>query len=57
MVGQTGIAKTELDPNGTVFIKGERWKATSENGRIEHGEEVMVTGVDGLKLKVVKKSK
>ncbi len=57
LVGQTAIARTELDPNGMVFVKGESWKASVENGRIEHGEEVMVTGVEGLKLKVVRKSK
>jgi len=54
LMGQTGVAQTELDPNGMVFIKGERWKAASESGRIEHGEEVRVTKVEGLKLKVVK---
>lgn len=57
LVGQTAIAKTELDPDGVVFVKGERWKANVESGRIENGEEVMVTGVEGLKLKVVKKLK
>ena len=57
LVGQMAIAKTELDPNGVVFVRGERWKADVESGRIEHGEEVMVTGVEGLKLKVAKKPK
>ncbi|MFC2018046.1 nodulation protein NfeD [Chloroflexota bacterium] len=57
LIGQTGIAKTELDPEGTVFIKGERWNATSESGRIEPGEEVRVIEVDGLKLNVIRQSK
>lgn len=57
LLGQTGIAKTELDPGGTVFVKGERWNATSESGSIEPGEEVTVTGIDGLKLKVTKQTK
>lgn len=57
LVGQTGTTQTELDPEGTVFIKGERWNAASESGRIELGEEVMVIEVDGLKLKVIKQPK
>jgi membrane protein implicated in regulation of membrane protease activity len=38
-----------------VFVEGELWTATSEAGRIEAGEEVIVTKVEGLKLKVNKK--
>jgi membrane-bound serine protease (ClpP class) len=57
LVGQTAVAKTRLDPKGTVFIEGERWNAIAESGRIEAGEEVIVTEVEGLKLKVARKSK
>jgi membrane-bound serine protease (ClpP class) len=57
LVGQTAVAKTVLDPKGTVFIEGERWNAIAESGRIEAGEEVIVTEVEGLKLKVARKSK
>jgi membrane-bound serine protease (ClpP class) len=57
LVGQTAIAKTEMDPNGVVFVRGERWKANVESGRIERGEEVIVSGVEGLKLKVIKNPK
>jgi membrane-bound serine protease (ClpP class) len=57
LVGETGIAKTVLNPSGMVFIKGERWKANAEDVTIESGEEVTVTKVDGLKLTVNKKSK
>ena len=56
MIGQVAVALTALDPKGTVFIKGERWSAIAEGGKIEPGEEVIVIGVEGLKLKV-KKSK
>jgi len=38
-----------------VLIKGERWNATVENGIIAPGEEVIVTEVSGLRLKVIKK--
>jgi len=56
LLGQTGIAQKELAPKGTVLIKGERWNATVENDIIAAGEEVIVIGVDGLKLKVIKKN-
>ncbi|MBL7209725.1 MAG: nodulation protein NfeD [Dehalococcoidia bacterium] len=57
LVGQMAIVQTALDPKGTVLIKGERWNAWVENGTIEPGEEVIVTKVEGLKLKVTKESK
>ena len=44
-----------MKPKGTVFIDGERWTAISEKGRMEPGEEVIITKVDGLKLYVTKK--
>jgi len=55
LIGQTAIAQKELAPIGTVLIKGERWNATVENGIIAPGEEVIVTEVSGLRLKVIKK--
>jgi len=55
LVGKTAKAKDILDPEGTVFFKGERWQAVSEAGRVEPGEEVTITKVDGLKLFVAKK--
>lgn len=55
LVGKTTVVKVALEPEGTVFFKGERWTAVSEKGRVEPGEEVIVTKVDGLKLYVTKK--
>ncbi len=54
MIGKTATARTALDPRGTVFVHGELWEATSESGKIEPGEEVKVTGIEGLKLRVSK---
>jgi membrane-bound ClpP family serine protease len=45
-----------MEPKGTVFIEGERWTATSESGRIEPGEEVIVTKINGLKMWVARKN-
>jgi membrane-bound serine protease (ClpP class) len=55
LVGKSALVKVALQPEGTVFFKGERWTAVSESGRIEPGEQVMITEVDGLLLHVVKK--
>ncbi len=55
LLGKTTVVKVALDPEGTVFFKGERWTAISEKGRVEPGEEVLVTKVDGLTLYVIKK--
>ncbi len=55
LIGATGVVKVPLDPRGSVFVWGERWNATSEDGQpIPAGEEVQVTGVDGFRLKVKK---
>jgi membrane-bound serine protease (ClpP class) len=55
LLGKTAEVETVLDPKGIVLIEGERWAAISEKGRVKPGEEVIVTKVDGLKLRVVKK--
>ncbi|MFH0768809.1 MAG: nodulation protein NfeD [Chloroflexota bacterium] len=55
LIGKTAVVKVALAPEGMVFFKGERWAAVSETGRMELGEEVIITKVDGLKLYVKKK--
>jgi len=55
LVGKTAVVKVALEPEGTVFYKGERWAAISDKDRVEPGETVIVTKVDGLKLYVTKK--
>ena len=55
LVGKTAIVKVALEPEGTIFFKGERWKATAEKGRVKPGEEVVITKVEGLNLWVTKK--
>ena len=51
MVGEIGTARTPLTPEGKVFIHGEIWNATA-NANVAEGENVRVTAVDGLKLRV-----
>ena len=55
LVGKTAEVKVALEPKGVVFVEGERWTAVSEEGRVEPGEEVIITKVDSLKLWVTKK--
>jgi membrane-bound serine protease (ClpP class) len=51
LVGETGIAQTDLMPEGTVFVHGELWGARSRQS-VANGEQVRVTGVRGLQLEV-----
>ena len=55
LVGRTAEVRVALDPKGTVFIEGEQWTAISESGRVESGEEVIITRVDSLRLFVARK--
>ena len=55
LVGKTAEVRIALEPKGVVFIEGERWTAVSETGRVEPGEEVIISRVDSLKLYVTKK--
>jgi membrane-bound serine protease (ClpP class) len=57
MIGEIAIAKTPLDPTGTVLAQGELWTATSDGGKVAPGEQVIISKVEGLKLRVTRKSK
>lgn len=54
MVGQHARTRSPLDPDGIVLIEGELWRATAVDGFLAEGEEVVVTAIDGLTLKVRK---
>lgn len=56
MIGKEAVVRTTLEPKGTVLAEGELWSAISEGGRIEAGEEVIVTKIEGLRLRVTKKN-
>ena len=57
MIGKEAVVQTALNPKGTVLAEGELWTAIAEDSKIEPGEEVTITKVEGLKLWVAKKSK
>jgi hypothetical protein len=50
--GAEGSAVTDLDPQGIVRVRGERWSATSLNGFVAAGDPVQVIRVDGVRLAV-----
>jgi membrane-bound ClpP family serine protease len=47
-----GVATTDLSPYGEVRVLGEKWRARVEDGPVERGREVLVTGREGLLLLV-----
>lgn len=54
LLGEVGIASTEINPEGKAIIRGEFWNAFSEEP-IEKGEKVEVVDVKDLKIKIKKK--
>lgn len=54
LIGEDGVAITDIAPEGKVFVHGEYWDAIAET-EIKKGEKIVVKEVDGLKLKVKKK--
>lgn len=52
LVGLVGEVRTDLNPEGGVYVKGALWRARSSNGRIPRGTRVRVRGIDGLILRV-----
>lgn len=53
MIGEIGVARTPLEPEGQVLVHGEYWDAVAP-GPIAAGSPVRVKGVAGLKLQVEK---
>lgn len=53
LVGETGTALVDFDPDGLVEVGGARWRGTAHReAGIEKGAAIEVTGVDGLYLEV-----
>jgi membrane-bound serine protease (ClpP class) len=51
LVGLVGTASTDLDRDGTVFVRGEFWNARAA-APIRKGERVEVEAVEGLMIRV-----
>ena len=55
IVGSTGTVESIEQAEIYVRVQGELWKASSTGGSLKIGEEVIITGIDGLKLTVTGK--
>jgi membrane-bound serine protease (ClpP class) len=54
MIGELGEARTELNPDGVVTVRGAPWRARTNRGRpVSPGGAVRVVAVDHLVLEVV----
>ncbi len=51
MIGMTGVARSDIDASGMVFVHGELWQAHAGQA-IADGQKIRVNGVDGLRLSV-----
>ena len=53
LVGETGVARTDVAPSGKVFVHGELWDAISEEP-LRAGEQVKVVALTDMTVKVEK---
>jgi membrane-bound serine protease (ClpP class) len=51
MIGEIGVARTQLGPEGKVFVHGEIWNAVAK-APVPEGGRVRVAAVNGLRLVV-----
>lgn len=51
LIGEEGVAETDVSPCGKIFLDGEYWEAWSDEP-IKSGEKVRVVETKGLKVKV-----
>jgi membrane-bound serine protease (ClpP class) len=56
LLGETGVVRKPLDPEGLVFVHGEYWRAVSGE-KLEPGDKIEVEDIKGLILKVKRASK
>jgi membrane-bound serine protease (ClpP class) len=54
LVGEVGVARGPLTPEGQVALHGELWRAVADRDFVPDGASVRVVDVQGLTLKVVK---
>ncbi|HZN14630.1 MAG TPA: NfeD family protein, partial [Acidimicrobiales bacterium] len=53
MLGELGVARSAIDPDGTVEVRGAPWRArTNRATPLAVGDRLRVVGIDGLVLEV-----
>jgi membrane-bound serine protease (ClpP class) len=53
MIGEAGVARSNIAPSGKVFLHGELWDARADEP-IQAGERVVIVAVEGMVVKVKK---
>jgi membrane-bound serine protease (ClpP class) len=53
LIGQPGLALSDLTPGGQVRVGLETWSATALRGEIWAGDPIKVTGIAGVRLQVI----
>lgn len=56
VVGSRGVAQTDVNGQGAVYVAGESWSAQADD-KIPAGSPIVVVARDGLHLKVTKTGK
>jgi len=56
MIGLVGEARSDLDPEGSVYVRGEYWigVAADPSIQIKNGDKIKVVAMEGMTLKVEK---
>jgi membrane-bound serine protease (ClpP class) len=54
LIGEIGVARGALAPEGQVAVHGELWRAIATGAPVDDGTSVRVVGVNGLTLTVVR---
>jgi membrane-bound serine protease (ClpP class) len=54
LIGHRAVVRSALDPEGIVFLEGERWRARTDDAPVREGESVTIVDVQGLRLRVRK---
>jgi membrane-bound ClpP family serine protease len=48
LIGATGVVDSTLDPEGSVIVDGELWRARVANGRaLQKGDRILVIRFEG----------
>ncbi len=55
MLGETGSVFAVGEHGATLFFHGELWRADVDGVALSPGDEALIVGIDGLRLKIRRK--
>jgi membrane-bound ClpP family serine protease len=56
MLGEAGNVVQIGERGATLFFHGELWQADVEGGPLVPGDEALIVGIEGLRLRIRRKS-